>query len=327
MILFGGMPGAIVVYGIGIVVAWRGLCWVGTALAVAATLSSFILVESPLWTLRYRQDPVSARAQLQAIRATMDTEGLALALDEYRGEESGPDKEQSRPSISEIFDPKVRRPLLVMIGLLLLNNFNGVQAVGTYTGLILQDSFGENRNLAALAVPSISPFACILAMPIADRWGRRPLLIASSAGMAISCTLLAVTLGWGTELEFSDAVQRWMPLSSLVSFMFCFQIGMGPLPGLVITELVPPRVRGIGAAVVGVLAGLVGNATQYAVLPLRDLIGPGWLFCIYAGGAFLGAIFIYFFIPETKGRSLEEINKAMRENSFCPWCSTRSMLS
>jgi MFS family permease len=318
MILFGGMPGAIVVYGVGIVVTWRGLCWIGAGLAAAATLSSLVLVESPLWTLRYRQDRVAASRQLQAIRATVDAETLAVALEEYSGE-GGSDGAaiEASPSWRELFEPSSRRPVLIMVGLLILNNLNGVQAVGTYTGLILQDSFGESRNLAALAVPSISPFACAIAMPIADRWGRRPLLLASSSGMALSCALLAATLGWATELGFSETLQRWMPLASLVCFMFFFQVGMGPLPGLVITELVPPRARGIGAAVVGVVAGLVGNATQYAVLPLRDLLGAGWLFCIYTAGAVIGTLFILFVIPETKGKTLEEISLAMRASGLC----------
>ena len=308
MILLGGLPGAIVVYGVGIVLAWRGLCWVGAGLAVASTICSVVCVtESPLWLLRHKRDAAAAAAALRAIRHPSTDIDAALAEygDHQREDESG---EESQPKLAELLEPQARRPLLIMIGLLCMNSFNGIQAVGSFTGNILEEVF-DNRNLAALAVPSISPLSLVLAMPIADRWGRRPLLLASCAGMALSGCALAVTLGWAEEVGLGEQATKWLSLSALILFMFTFQLGMGPLPALVITELVPPRIRGIGAAWVGMVAGLVGNATVYAILPLRDLFGYGWLFTFYSGGAVLGLAFVALLVPETNNRSLEAISR------------------
>ena len=177
-----------------------------------------------------------------------------------------------------------------------------------------QDVF-ENRNLAALAVPSISPVACAMAMLIADRFGRRPLLLMSSAGIAVSAIALALVLGWSEQLGFTAAVRKWLSLSALMAFMFSFQFGMGPVPGLVITEIVPPRIRGLGAAFVGVVAGAAGNAVIYGILPLEELIGFGWLFLAYSVGAVLSFLFILGCVPETKGQTLVAINEKIKQHS------------
>lgn len=144
IILVGGMPGAIVVYALGIVYPWRILSWIGCGLAMASTLSSLCVVESPLWILRYRKDRALATANLRCIRS-VDSD-IHEEIEQYGGQA---EKTDDLPKLSELCLPEARRPLLICIGILMCNNVNGIHPVGQFTGMILEVSEPSRLNLQA----------------------------------------------------------------------------------------------------------------------------------------------------------------------------------
>jgi len=215
----------------------------------------------------------------------------------------------------ELFSPAIRPALLVGISLQAFQQFCGINTAMYYSPTILKFA-GFKSNSSAIwfsdAVAFTNALFTVVAIWLIDRVGRRKLLLASMTGLIIG--LAALGLSFYLHDRFPDYTGA-MALGSLVFYVAFFAIGMGPIPWTVNSEIYPLSVRGLAngvATTVNWTSNLIVSVTFLTYIGLVTKAGAFWT---YAGIGVAGWIFFYFLLPETKGKSIEEIQSSFRGSS------------
>jgi len=223
----------------------------------------------------------SAQLQINEIKATMHKEAQ-----NWRG----------------LLRPGVRRALAISAGLAILVHVSGINTVIDYAPLIFQSAgWNVNGALASTFIVGINNLLfTIVSFWVIDRFGRKPLYIAGSLGMALSLLALVVTVLTG---HFHGAIVLTLILTYLAFFSAC----IGPVFWTLVPEIFPNDVRGM-AMTVPVLTQWVANAMVVLLFPHAfDVIGKASTFGFLAVMALLQGIFTWRYVPETKNKTMEEI--------------------
>lgn len=202
------------------------------------------------------------------------------------------------------------KPIYFIILCLVLNVFQqitGINAVIYYTPRIFSEmgiTSSSGMFMATLVVGIINVLSTLLSAWLLDKAGRRRLLIIGTSGMTLSLTLLSTVA--------NDAVA----CLSLISYVAFFAMSLGPVTWVVLSEILPLSIRGLGMAI-----ALVGNwLANYAVsLTFPDLIrhlGVSGSFALFGSFSLLALLFVFCFIPETKGKTLEEIETMVKSRKL-----------
>lgn len=204
------------------------------------------------------------------------------------------------------------RPLGILIGFFVTMQFAGVNAVAFYSVTIMRQTIGAgvNEYLAMIVIDVVRFGMSIVACVLLRSTGRRPLAAISGIGTAVSLLGLAAFLYaagvWPTVLRHS-----WLPMLLLVAFICFVSVGLVPLPWCMTGELFPLALRGLGSGVVSCM-----NFVSFFVVvktgPLLFAgVGPEGAFLLYGSVALVGTMFLMVCLPETRNRTLQEI-----EDSF-----------
>jgi MFS family permease len=192
---------------------------------------------------------------------------------------------------------------LIGVGLALFSQITGVNTIIYYTPTILQMAGYKSASSAILAtvlVGGVNLVMTIVSLLLLDRVGRRPLLLAGIAGMGLSLIHLGCMFG-------ASHVSRAAILTDVLAYLACFAVGMGPVFWLLISEIYPTTVRGQAMSVATVTVWLSDLLVTMTFLSLVDAIGTSYSFWIYAAACVAAFLFTLRLIPETKGKTLEEI--------------------
>ncbi|MFD5146682.1 MFS transporter [Streptomyces sp. NPDC058401] len=250
---------------------WRAMFAVGLIPSAVMLLGTFFIPESPEW-LRRRPD---ARTQSR-------TKAAAKA-----------------PA-----HPAVRRALLIGLTLAAVQQFGGINSIIYYAPSIMARAGlpASDSIQYAVFIGVVNVVMTVAAVPLIDRAGRRPLLLFSLAGMAVSL----VTLGAAMSVP-AGPVTNVIALICMITYVGSFAIGLGPVFWILAAELFPPEARARG----GALCALVNWAANFVVgqlfLPVADAVGVSWVFWTFAAVAAGGLVFVGRQVPETKNRSLADI--------------------
>ena len=274
---------------------WRGMFSIGTILALAFILGLFFVPESPRWLLK-KGRLQEGRDILKKINNGKE-EIIEVAADQN---ESG--------FYKEIFAPKLRKALLLGILLPLFSQLSGINAIIYYGPSILNDAGIDLSNsfLGQIIFGLANLVFTFIAIWKVDQWGRRPLYLIGTAGATISlfATGILFYLGLTTSI---------LLIISVIIFLACFAFSIGPLKFVVASEIFPTRIRGkalgISIMVMWVADTIMGQLTP---ILLREL-GTASTFWIFAFFCMVAFITVYRLLPETKGKSLEEIESFMNE--------------
>ncbi|CAI9758374.1 unnamed protein product [Fraxinus pennsylvanica] len=214
--------------------------------------------------------------------------------------------------------PTVRRMLLAGVGIHFFEHATGTEAVILYGPRIFKKAGVTARKKLLLATVGVGLTKLVfitLSTFIIDRVGRRKLLLTSVAGMIVSLTGLATCL---TVVEHSDEKLIWALVMSLIfvyTFIMFFNVGLCPVCWVYSAEIFPMKLRAAGASV-SVAVNRAMNATvSMTFLSLSSAITIGGAFYLYAGMAVLALFFVYFWLPETMGRSLEDMDEIFSKPS------------
>ncbi|KAB1214589.1 putative polyol transporter 6 [Morella rubra] len=219
--------------------------------------------------------------------------------------------------------PSVRRILLAAIGLHFFDHATGIEAVVLYSPRIFKKAGVVNKNkllLATVGVGLTKTLFIFVATFLLDKVGRRMLLLVGTIGMVVALLVLGSAL---TVAEHSKEKLMWalvLSICAVYTFVAFFSMGMGPIAWVYLSEIFPLRVRALGVGI-GVGVNRVMNAAvSMSFISIYKAITIGGAFFMFAGFGVLSLVFIYFFLPETKGKSLEEIEmlfgKTERERSI-----------
>jgi len=284
--------------------AWRWMFGLAAIPALVLFIGLLFLPESPRW-LMSRSLGDEARALLGKIRESGDVEAeiaeIASSLSEQKG------------SWRELFNASLRPALIVGIGLAVFQQFTGINTVIYYAPTIFQFAGFKSAAaiLATVGVGVVNVLLTILALRLLDRAGRRPLLLYGIVGMVISLGFLGFAF---LSPSLSDFV-AWIAVISLAVYVACFAIGLGPVFWLMIAEIYPLKIRGRAMGVATVANWGSNLLVALTFLSLLHALGRAWTFWLYALVGVLSWIFVYWMVPETKGRTLEEIEASWRKHA------------
>ena len=208
--------------------------------------------------------------------------------------------------------PGFLKPLGILLIFFIVMQFSGVNAVAFYCVTIMKNTIGDGLNeyVAMTIIDLVRVLMSVVACILLRKFGRRPLAFISGTGTALSLvglsTFLYFTKQYPMLTQFSS-----VPMALLIGYICFVSIGIVPLPWCMNGELFPLALRGVGSGIVSSV-NFLALFTVVKTGPLFFLnIGAEGAFMIYGAVAFLGTIFLFFCLPETKNKTLQEI-----ENSF-----------
>ena len=306
--------GILVSYIMGSQLAWDQLAW---ASAVFPALLLFVMLplpESPVWLIsrgKLKEADKALKWLNHPPRQAMD--GIALReTTVYTVSDDKPPPEKEKMSSGFSKEELLRRPVLVPFALsfmlLIFQQVSGIDAIIFYTVSIFESSGSQvNNYLATILVGLIQLVANFLSLFVVDRAGRKPLLMASGALMCVSLAAM------GTHFYFQRIGKSedlgLLPLISLMVFMVGFSIGYCSIPFLLMGELIPEKQRSLLSSV----AGSLNLGMMFVVIKtyhdLKTHLGEDVTFWIYSVVCLASCFFVHFLVPETKGKSLEEIEQ------------------
>jgi sugar porter (SP) family MFS transporter len=282
--------------------AWRWMFALAVVPAVAFGIGLIFIPNSPRWLVA-RGDTDQARAVLKRIRIPGQVESELGQI--------GQSVAQQKGTWSELLSPLLRSAMIVGVGLAIAQQVTGINTVIYYAPTILKFaglSSAPAAILASVGVGIVNVVLTLVAMQLIDRVGRRPLLLVSLEGMAASLFVL----GLAFSLPQFSASLAWIAIGSLMVYVGSFAVGLGPVFWLILSEIYPLGIRG-RAMSVGTIANWGANlVVALSFLTLTQVLGKPATFCLYGVVTVAAWLFAFFLVPETKGKTLEQIESHWR---------------
>jgi len=274
---------------------WRGMLLAGVVPAAILFLLLFFVPESPRWLTKQGRSDLAQ----QILARVNGQKAAALEMQEIQAtlrEESG--------SLSQLFRPGFRLALLIGIVLPFFSQVSGINVIIYYGPTVLK-SVGITSDAALswqVLLGAVNIAFTIVAMVTVDRWGRKVLLLVGIAG--VGCMLFVSGLLMGMTS---------VPTTGLVAcfalFLTCFSLSYGPVCWIIVSEIFPTSIRG-RAMSISIFSLWIGCTLVAQTFPwLLDNIGPSWTFWLYAMTTPAAFAFVLWLVPETKGKTLEQIER------------------
>ena len=218
-----------------------------------------------------------------------------------------------RSRVDGIAAPRLRRPLFIGVGLAMFQQITGINTVIYFAPTIFQSaglSSAATSILATAGVGAVNVIMTIVSIRLIDRLGRRQLLLWSLGGMAATLFVLAGAFQHGASGQLA-----WIAVASVAAFVGFFAIGLGPVFWLLIAEIFPLALRGRAMSLATVANWVFNPMVSATFLDLVGAVGSAGAFLVYAVLSLVALAFVAPMVPETKGRSLEQIEDAVASGS------------
>jgi MFS transporter, SP family, arabinose:H+ symporter len=279
---------------------WRWMFASAAIPSVVLFVALFFVPESPRWLAENGKDEEALRV-LTRVNGPAAGAAVLSEIREAISAESG--------KLSELFEPGMRRALGLGVALAVLQQITGINTVLFYGSVIFKEQVGGQSDSDAIGanviIGLVNFVATIAAMYMIDRVGRRPLLMLSAGVMAI-CQL---ALGAAFLLKPP-------PVALVLGIMLCcaaaFAIGLGPGTWVLLSEIFPTRVRGRAMSIATVALWVACFALTMTFLTLVRVLTPTGAFSVYGAMCVVELVIVWRLLPETKGRTLEEIENFWR---------------
>lgn len=278
---------------------WRWMLGVGAIPGLLLGFGMLFLPESPRWLAGKGRFDEAAQV-LRTMRGRDDVEEELAGL---RGDIVATKDEVSLRAL--FASPRARLPLIVGIGLAVFQQVTGINTVIYYAPSIFQQAGMTSPLLPTIGIGVVNVLTTVVALLLLDQAGRRKLLL---VGLAIMlCCLVAITIAFSLRSDEAGAITA----VALAAYVGGFAIGLGPIFWLLIAEIFPLAYRGRGMSVAS-MANWGSNLVVALFFPnLIELLTLGGTFALFAVLTIVALAFAWKFVPETSGRSLEEIESDM----------------
>ena len=273
---------------------WRLMLGLMAVPSLILVVGMIPLTESPRWLLLRGHKEVAQRVFRRIAGFNWPPQEMAQVL------ASG----QLEGDWRDLLRPRFRPVLLVAVLLFAFTNLSGIDVILYYAPVIFAEvGFDGTLGpiLATVGIGTINVLATIVAMWMVDRYGRRPLLIGGLIPMAIAMAMMV------PSLLFEGAGWNAMALVALALFIVSFAISLGPLPYVIMAEIFPVQTRGVGMGLAAAAAWAVNALVSVSFFSLAATFGMPSVFGLFAAICVIALVFVVIYMPETRGRSLEEI--------------------
>jgi SP family galactose:H+ symporter-like MFS transporter len=284
--------------------AWRWMLASGVVPAIVFVYGLRGLPSTPRWLLM-RGDEAQARESLHFLGRDADAE-VGEIRDALAAERGG--------TWRDLFRPAIRPALMVGIGLAIVQQITGINTVIYYAPTIFKLAGFESDSTAIWASVSVSivnVLSTIIAVRFIDRVGRRPLLIVGLVGMAVSLAALAT----GFLSSASGGALGVIAIVSLMGYVCFFAFSLGPIVWVMISEIFPLKMRASASSVSTSVNWAANLLVAVTFVSLLESFGESQTFYLYAAIGLLSVLFVLRYVPETKGKTLEQIQGVWAERA------------
>ncbi|XP_034946798.1 facilitated trehalose transporter Tret1-like isoform X3 [Chelonus insularis] len=287
---------------------WYKLAYLGACLPIPFFLLMLLIPETPRWFIS-KGKTKKARKSLQWLRGKNADISEELASVEKAHVDS--EKNSLSNPIKELFQSHYIKPLSISLGLMLFQQLSGINAVIFYSKKIFATAGSSiSDGLCSIIIGCVNFISTFIATALIDRLGRKLLLYISSVAMIVTLALLGIFF-YLYEHKYDTSSYGWIPLTTLIIYVLGFSLGFGPIPWLMMGEILPAKVRGQAASIVTGFNWICTFIVTKTFLSIANVIGQAAVFWLYCGICIIGLIFVIVFVPETRGRSLEDIEKRL----------------
>ncbi|MGA2811979.1 MAG: sugar porter family MFS transporter [Candidatus Acidiferrum sp.] len=288
--------------------AWRWMLGLAAVPGLILGLGMLYLPESPRWLAKHGQTE-------KALKILSRIRGNSNATAEFGEIQATLAQSSQQGRWSDLFRPAIRPALVVGIGLAVFQQITGINTVIYYAPTILQSAGIPSASGAILATAGIgvvNVLMTLVSMWLVDRMGRRPLLLIGTAGIIIALGVL------GFAFLRSGGGLAEVAVVTLMAYVASFAISLGPIFWLLISEIYPLNIRGLAEGTAAAANWSANLLVSLTFLTLVKALGPARTFWLYACFAVAAWLFAYYLVPETKGRTLEEIEASLNPKTVAP---------
>lgn len=286
--------------------AWRWMFAVGVVPAFLLLIGMCFLPNSPRWVASKGFDD-HALGILKKLRVKVTEEEIQEEYDSIKQAVNQP-----KANWQSLFCGKMKVTLLIGAGLAVLQQVTGINTILYYAPTIFkmaQFSTSSGAILATMLLGVVFVVSTVIALPLIDSWGRRPLLLLGVFIMMLSLFTLSYVFHFHANQVSHSAILEFGGVASMIVYVFGFAISLGPIMWLMIAEIFPLRIRGFASSIAAATNWGANLIVAITFLSIVEWIGASGAFFLYAIMSAVTLAFIYFIVPETKGISLERIEE------------------
>lgn len=215
----------------------------------------------------------------------------------------------------DMLNKRTIRAMAITLALMFFQQFGGINAIIFYTSDIFSQAHVKlDAKVASIIVALMQVIATFASSLIIDRAGRKILLISSAVIMSISCLLLGVYFTLKDRMTIDPHTMTtlgFIPVLSLCIYIIAFSLGLGPIPWMMPSEIFTSDIKGVAGSFVGSFNWLLAFFITKFYLDIEHVIGQDSSFYIFSVISLIGSLFVHFILPETKGKTIEEIQHAL----------------
>ncbi|TMW85791.1 hypothetical protein EJD97_022488 [Solanum chilense] len=289
---------------IGTMMTWRTLALTGLIPCAILLFGLFIIPESPRWLAKigHQKEFELALRKLRGKDADISEEAAEIK-DYIETLEKLP-----KVNLFDLFQRRYSSSLIVGVGLMVFQQFGGINGICFYTGSIFESS-GFPSDIGTIIYAIIQVPITALGAALIDRAGRKPLLLVSGTGLVIGCILTGISFYMkGHEMAIKAA--PILAVTGILVYIGSFSVGMGAVPWVVMSEIYPINIKGAAGSLATLVNWFGAWACSYTFNFLMTWNSFG-TFVLYAAVNALSILFVIKIVPETKGRTLEQIQAAI----------------
>lgn len=275
---------------------WRWMLGSGALPAIILFVGILFLHDTPRWLIS-KNKIAEARLVFGKIYPKSDIESHINEIQETL--KSSTSKQKVK------FQRWMLTPIFIGIGLMFVQICTGINTIIYYTPTIFNLA-GFTDNISALyatiGVGIVNFLMTFVAIAYIDRFGRKPLLYIGLSGMLLSLFVLSASFSLGDS-------GKWFAIASVIVYIASFAMSLGPICWIMVSEIMPLKIRGLAMSAATVSNFAFNFIVVLSFLPMIEIWGKSASFAVFGGITVLSVIFVYFFVPETKGISLEKIEE------------------
>ena len=282
---------------------WRWMLFAGVLPGLVLFVGMCLMSDTPRWLVSKNRDD-EAKLVFKKIEPDIDADkeiqDIKITLND------GLDKKFH-------FKKWMIMPFVVGVGIMFAQICTGINTIIYYAPTIFKTA-GFDSNLTAIyattGIGVVNFVMTIVAVFFTDRLGRKPLLYFGLTGVMLSLFALGTSFAFANVLGSS---LKWVAVGSLVTYIICFAMSLGPIGWILVSEVFPLKIRGVAMSICTV-SNFAFNFFVVGSFPiLLHRIGGAWTFWMFGAVSLICIIFVFFFVPETKGISLEQIESNWRK--------------
>ncbi|KAI4345511.1 hypothetical protein L6164_012626 [Bauhinia variegata] len=292
--------GASVSFVLGSAINWRTLALAGIVPCISLLVGLCFIPESPRWLAKvgHEREFQAALRKLRGKDVDVSHEAAEI-LDYIEALRSLP-----KTKFLDLFQSKHVRSVVIGVGLMVCQQAIGINGIGFYTAETFEAA-GLSGKIGTIAFACMQVPFTLLGAILMDKSGRKPLMMVSASGIFLGCLLT----GGAFLLKGQNLLLGWVPvlaIAGVLIYIAAYSIGLGPVPWVIMSEIFPINIKGTAGSLVVLVAWLGAWIVSYTFNFLMSWSSPGTLF-LYASASLFTILFVAKLVPETKGKTLEEI--------------------